>query len=532
MGSYYSLPNTRKYGWKRDHYDHRDHVHEFNCINNGKSIDLTENINIDIYNQLALGSCTGNGIAYCYEYDEYKQKGKNLFHPSRLFIYYNEREMEGNVNSDAGAEIRDGIKSIHNIGVCSEDDWPYDISKFTEKPPQKCYEFAKDHQTLQYKRVQQTVEQLNECLHNGFPIVFGFLVYESFQTPDVANTGKVPMPLENEQVLGGHCVVIVGIDHDNNTFKVRNSWGSEWGDNGYCYFPFEFITNSDYCSDFWTVQKIKNDIKFDIIDNQSVTTNNISKPTILRNSYSIDEDMDFDTSEFSDLSDSELDVKENDKKINFFFNEIEEKNTPTQLVTPDKCLKSKKLIQNVENLKNDVKQFHKLYSSQITSSPLLPKKNNWFSTTPIVNKLTYNNDFEKKVGIYNKTSLKNNIFSSSTFLNQHRPLKSLSKNKLPDFSKPEESIKLKLPALKKNKHELSAFSKPEVSIKPKLPAFSKPFVFNKSLPTFKKNTSSKCDESKLPTFDIPKFKFGDCTFNEHSFDNFNFGDDKFNKKED
>lgn len=266
MGSYYSTPEStetycklkRNYGWKKDHFDHRDSFHSFINTNKGINVDLTANANIDVYNQGKLGSCTSNAISYCYEYDEYVQNEATKFHPSRLFIYYNERDMEGTTNSDAGAEIRDGIKSINSIGVCSEDDWPYDINKFTEKPSENCYNFAESHKTVNYKRVLQTVDHINECLHSGFPIAFGFMVYDSFESEEVSKTGMVPMPNESEEnLLGGHAVTIVGINHDDKTFKVRNSWGAEWGDNGYCYFPFEFIVNSKYCSDFWTVSKIR-----------------------------------------------------------------------------------------------------------------------------------------------------------------------------------------------------------------------------------------------------------------------------------
>jgi C1A family cysteine protease len=82
-----------------------------------------------VYDQGALGSCTGNALACAFEYDD-----KNIFQPSRLFIYYNERNIEGTVSSDSGALISDGIKSLETYGVCPETLGPYDISKFADKP--------------------------------------------------------------------------------------------------------------------------------------------------------------------------------------------------------------------------------------------------------------------------------------------------------------------------------------------------------------------------------------------------------------
>ena len=188
-----------------------------------------------------------------------KQHEHEIFTPSRLFIYYNERSIEGNTNKDSGAAIRDGIKSINKIGVCSEKVWPYNIEKFTEKPKRVCYIIAKNHRSVEYHKVKQTESQIKQVLSEGFPVVFGFAVYESFESENVAKNGIVPIPKENEKMLGGHAVALVGYTtlNNQNYFIVRNSWGSDWGDGGYCYFPVEFICNSEYCDDFWVVKKIR-----------------------------------------------------------------------------------------------------------------------------------------------------------------------------------------------------------------------------------------------------------------------------------
>ena len=147
----------KKYGWKRDLPDKRDHNFEINYLtsieNKINNIDLRKNCP-PIYNQGELGSCTANAIACAIQYDEIKQKLENNV-PSRLFIYYNEREIEGNTDRDTGASLRDGVKCINNIGYCNENQWPYDITKFTEKPLQDCYDYARKHKSLSYKRVQQ-----------------------------------------------------------------------------------------------------------------------------------------------------------------------------------------------------------------------------------------------------------------------------------------------------------------------------------------------------------------------------------------
>src|ERR1019366_9337023 len=119
------------------------------------------------------------------------QKLKPDFVPSRLFIYYNERVMENSVNSDAGAQIRDGIKSIANQGDCPEKEWPYDIAKFTSKPGAECYQDAIKYKAVQYQRVPQILNQMKGCLASGYPFVFGFSVYTEFENESAAETGEI-----------------------------------------------------------------------------------------------------------------------------------------------------------------------------------------------------------------------------------------------------------------------------------------------------------------------------------------------------
>jgi C1A family cysteine protease len=208
-----------------------------------------------LYDQGQLGSCTANAIGGAIEFDQRKQ-GTQEFVPSRLFIYYNERVIEGTVNQDSGAQIRDGIKSVATLGVPPETDWPYDISKFAQEPPPSAFADAKMDLVTVYARVAQNLVQMQGCLASGYPFVFGFTVYDSFESDAVAQTGNVPMPIPAENVLGGHAVVAVGYDNTKRVFIVRNSWGPEWGAKGYCYMPYEYLLTPSYSSDFWTIRSV------------------------------------------------------------------------------------------------------------------------------------------------------------------------------------------------------------------------------------------------------------------------------------
>jgi C1A family cysteine protease len=249
----------KKYGWKRDLPDKRDHWFENNYLLSVEKplnkVDLRDKCP-QVYNQGELGSCTANALACAIQYDELKQNLLNNQTPSRLFIYYNERDMEGNIDNDTGASLRDGVKSINNVGYCDETQWPYDIEKFKYKPTQDCYDYARKHKALTYKRVQQDETHIKSVLNMGFPVVFGISVYESFESERVAKTGIVPLPENSEIMLGGHAIVLVGYDEEKRLFTFRNSWGEDWGDKGYGYLPYEYVCDNNLASDFWVINKI------------------------------------------------------------------------------------------------------------------------------------------------------------------------------------------------------------------------------------------------------------------------------------
>lgn len=273
MGSYLSrnikedieMQDTNEYkkllNWKRDEPDDRDYKYIYRPKQIPvvkETIDLRKSMP-EIYDQGKLGSCTAQAIASCYEYDQIKEKEKNIFEPSRLFIYYNERKIEHTTDEDSGATIRDSVKALNRYGVIPEDLWPYDIENFTEKPSEECYEEGKKHKIVEYRRVEQELEDIKGCLKEGNVISFGFMVYESFMNQHTQETGFMRMPKDNEEILGGHAVVIVGYIDTIKRFIVRNSWTSEWGDGGYFYMPYDFALNPEYCSDFWTIQRVKDE---------------------------------------------------------------------------------------------------------------------------------------------------------------------------------------------------------------------------------------------------------------------------------
>ena len=261
---YFMTPKRHGLGWLPDVPDQRDYTYKPRLVPRAEisqAVDLREQFPA-VYDQGQLGSCTAQALAAAFDFNRQLQ-GATFMSPSRLFIYWNERDIEGTVDSDAGAMLRDGIKVLVKLGTPRESIWPYHIEKFTIKPPPNAYLEAEKSQALTYQRIMRPPDDgLNDmlmCLNDGYPFVTGFTVYESFETGDVARTGIAQMPDMNERVLGGHAVVVVGYDIDREWFICRNSWGAQWGDKGHFYMPFAYLESSELASDQWTIRSVEVD---------------------------------------------------------------------------------------------------------------------------------------------------------------------------------------------------------------------------------------------------------------------------------
>lgn len=250
--------NRNSLGWLPDLPDHRDKL--YGAISKAPvslpvSVDLRP-LCSPIESQGKMNSCTANALVGTLEFLEKKNKRK-FVNLSRLFVYYNERVIEHSVKEDPGAIIRDGIKTLAKQGVCSESSWPYRKSVIFTKPLAKCFTEALDHQVVSYHRIL-SLNQMKQCLAEGYPFVFGFTVFSGFLSDIVKKTGVLNMPKSDESYEGGHAVVAVGYNDTEKTFIVRNSWGKKWGMEGYFTMPYEYLESRDYSDDFWTIRAAEN----------------------------------------------------------------------------------------------------------------------------------------------------------------------------------------------------------------------------------------------------------------------------------
>lgn len=251
-----------KYGFKPDLGDHRDLYYKPSLWN--RLLSLVGDIDLrpqcpPIYNQLQESSCTANAICGMDEFVQMKEKLPDTFQGSRNFLYWNERALHGETGVDNGAQLRDGMKVLNKYGVCPETTWKYGKDTLFAKPSAEVYAEALKHPSVTYMRLQQDVSHMKACLKEGYPFVFGFTVFPSFESQETAQTGIVKMPSKTEGgPIGGHAVMACGWLSRSNRFVIRNSWGA-WGLNqsGYCLMPAAYLANSDLASDFWTLRVTK-----------------------------------------------------------------------------------------------------------------------------------------------------------------------------------------------------------------------------------------------------------------------------------
>jgi C1A family cysteine protease len=194
-----------------------------------------------IYDQGQLGACTAFAMGKGLRETLTNLNGKPAQSLSAMYVYYKERERMGTINEDSGAMMVDGMEVLKANGAALDSTMPYNIAKFKEAPSAKAEAEAAGFKIEDFTLLNG-LDQLKAELAQGNPAVFGYAVYKSFMSPVVAKTGMMPMPKPGEQILGGHAVFIVGYDDAKQVLIIKNSWGSGWGDKGYFYMPYAYVT--------------------------------------------------------------------------------------------------------------------------------------------------------------------------------------------------------------------------------------------------------------------------------------------------
>lgn len=272
---------VRGLGWLPDFPDFRDYTPEHEDVapllaatkvSKEESLPSSTDLRAwcsPIEDQGRLGSCTANAAVGLLEYFERRACGRHA-DASRLFVYKATRNLL-HWTGDTGAFLRSAMGALVLFGAPPEEYWPYDVARFDDEPPAFAYAFGQNFQAVKYVRLdppgiapEQLVHEIKKFLASGFPSMFGFTVYSSIEQADT--TGTIPLPGEHEKVEGGHAIDAVGYDDaititnsdagisSRGAFLIRNSWGTSWGDAGYGWLPYDYVTKG-IADDWWTLIK-------------------------------------------------------------------------------------------------------------------------------------------------------------------------------------------------------------------------------------------------------------------------------------
>jgi C1A family cysteine protease len=284
-------PEKHGMGWLPDYPDFRDHTINHDQISpkllklgqketikkmltrigvkNRTKVSIPDSVDLrewfsPIEDQGSLGSCTANAGVGLVEYFERKAFQKHI-DASRLFLYKATRNLM-HETGDNGAYLRSTMGALVLFGVPPEEYWPYELSDFDNEPSAFCYAFAQNYQSMTYYRLDppgttksDLLNQIKINLAGGLPSMFGFTVYNSIEEADT--TGKIPYPKIGESILGGHAIVAAGYDDkmeiknaEAGALLIRNSWGKEWGDQGYGWLPYDYVLTG-LAIDWWSLLK-------------------------------------------------------------------------------------------------------------------------------------------------------------------------------------------------------------------------------------------------------------------------------------
>jgi C1A family cysteine protease len=206
-------------------------------------VDLRSNASCPkVLNSENLNSSASNALSNLIRF-WLRKKNKKEYQPSRLYMYYFARSLENNINNDTDVSLKNLCRAVEKFGICSEKNWPYDIAKFNIKPDDNIVKETTIN--FKYYHVKNKIHELKRLLSHGYPIIFMMPFFDNNSSEIILLLKKNKKPLEVK------AITIYGYRDSSNMFICMNSLGTNWGEKGFFYVPYKYVSKHGY--DFWTI---------------------------------------------------------------------------------------------------------------------------------------------------------------------------------------------------------------------------------------------------------------------------------------
>lgn len=216
-----------------------------------------------IRNQGSQGTCYAQSAACAKEWQEKINYNFNNYFSPQFFYNYRPNIYDDNDNNNDGMFGRDVMKLLLDIGICTEKEYPYGLIEDKNIINSSVIKNALNHKIKSYARVT-SIDSLKLSLFKNGPCLISFPIY-NYSMEMWKST------IKDTEIIGGHAMTVVG--YTNDSFIIRNSWGSSWGDNGYCYYK---LNDWGVHWEIWSIVDDKSIIIKPIDDKETKKNNNNS----------------------------------------------------------------------------------------------------------------------------------------------------------------------------------------------------------------------------------------------------------------
>lgn len=226
-----------------------------NNVSIKRAVDLRKDFSA-IRNQGKQGACSAFSLVSVFEY--FLNRFKQPTDLSEAFVYYNARRINNKTNVDSGTTFLDIINAAKEDGICIEELCRYNENVFNETPFEEAYDDGESRKVTEAKNVSLDLYKFKSALSQGYPVVISARVFDSF-VKNVNGFVKVPDESEFKGKEEYHAMVVCGYSDNEGYFIVRNSWGTNFGDSGYCYIPYEYMRNPRLISGAYVITGISSE---------------------------------------------------------------------------------------------------------------------------------------------------------------------------------------------------------------------------------------------------------------------------------